>query len=67
MVIGGELVEHTVSNSTVDCSELHRGHMFKKIGQRIAVNFYNTLLVVLMLICGEFLQRILSNFDGRLR
>ena len=30
-------------------------------------DFYNTLLVIVMVNCGEFLQHILSNFDDRLR
>ena len=28
--------------------------------------FYNRLLVILTVNCGEFLQRTLSNFDGEL-
>ena len=28
------------------------------------VNFYNTLLVISTVNCGEFLQYTLSNFDG---
>ena len=30
----------------------------------IAVNFYNTLLVIVMVNCGEFLKHTQSNCDG---
>ena len=66
----------------VDCGEFHQGIRSEKIGRLIAVNFYNTLLVIVTVNCGEFLHTLLvivtvncgeflkltlSNCDGELR
>ena len=41
-----EFLHHTISNLTVYCGEFHEVLGPEKIGRCIAVNFYNTLLVI---------------------
>ena len=60
-----EFLLQTLSILTVDRGEFYQRLRSEKIGRRIAVNFYNTLLVISMVDFGEFHEGLRSEKIGR--
>ena len=66
MVNCGEFLQHTISNLDGRLWWILSRLSSEKIGQWFAVNFYNTLLVIVAVNCGEFLHHTISKCDREL-